>query len=183
VSAYIDKSNRSLVGIKADYIVANTAKFVTDQGDPSLDASYLANNTSNSTGGGTNHLAYTVEGTTVTTTSTSYAANATQCFAYFTTGPSGYAEVHVSGFVDNDGAASTTYLSFEIAPADNLGSPVVSASDNRAVANLGTAQMSASTFYLFTGDANTRYKIRTMHRATSGTGTIFTRSIMVIPIT
>jgi hypothetical protein len=183
VSAYIDKSNRSLVGIKADYIVANTAKFVTDQGDPSLDASYLANNTSDSTSGGTNHLAYTVEGATVTTTSTSYAANATQCFAYFTTGPSGYAEVHVYGYLDNDSASGITYLSFEIAPADNLGSPVVSASDNRAVINLGTPQGAASTFYLFTGDANTRYKIRTMHRVNSGTGSLYTRSIMVIPIT
>jgi hypothetical protein len=89
----------------------------------------------------------------------------------------------VSGFLDNDSAAATTYLSFEIAPADDLDNPIIEADDNRAVANLGTAQMSASTFYLFDGSPNTRYRIRTMHRATSGTGTIFTRSIMVIPIT
>ena len=191
VSAHIDISGRSLVSLQSDRIIARSsgtggsdvARFETPAGAPALHASYIANNTSNSTSGGSNHLAYTVEGTTVTTTSASYAANATQCFAYFTTGPSGYAEVHVSGFVDNDGAASTTYLSFEIAEASNLGSPVVAADDDRAVANLGTAQMSASTFYLFTGLPNTRYKIRTMHRATSGTGTIFTRSVMVIPIT
>jgi hypothetical protein len=183
VSASIDKNNRGLVSIQADYIVANTAKFVTDVGKPSLNASYTANNTSNSTNGGTNHLAYTVEGTTINSITSTLYANATQCFAYFTTGPSGYAEVHVSGFIDNDSAAATTYLSFEIAEASNLGSPIVAADDDRAVANLGTAQMSASTFYLFIGSPNTRYKIRTMHRVTSGTGTIFTRSIMVIPIT
>jgi hypothetical protein len=180
---YTDINQTALVGIEAEYIVADAANFVTRDGNPSLNASYIANNTSDSGGVGTNHLAYTVEGTTVTTASTSYAANATQCFAYFTTGPSGYAEVHVYGYLDNDSASGITYLSFEIAPADNLGSPVISASDNRAVINLGTPQGAASTFYLFTGEANTRYKIRTMHRVNTGTGSLYTRSIMVIPIT
>jgi hypothetical protein len=184
IGVFVDKSGKSLLSIDADYIVANTVNFVNEDGDPSLNAHYEGNNTSDSGGLGTNHLAYTVEGTTINSiTSTSYAANATQCYAYFTTGASGWAEVHVSGFLDNDSAAATTYLSFEIAQANSLGSPIVAADDDRAVANLGTAQMSASTFYLFDGSPNTRYKIRTMHRVTSGTGAIFTRSVMVIPIT
>jgi len=183
LSVYTDINQTPLVSIESDYIIANTAKFITDEGKPSLNASYIANNTSNSGSTGDNHLAYTVQGTTVTTTSTSYAANATQCFAYFTTGPTGYAEVHVYGYLDNDSASGITYLSFEIAPADDLNNPVISASDNRAVINLGTPQGAASTFYLFTGSANTRYKIRTMHRVNTGTGSLYTRSIMVIPIT
>ena len=184
IGVFVDKSGKSLLSIDADYIVANTVNFINEDGDPSLNAHYEGNNTSDSGGLGTNHLAYTVQGTTVTTTSTSYAANATQCFAYFTTGASGWAEVHVYGYLDNDSASGITYLSFEIALASNLASPVVAASDNRAVINLGTPQGAASTFYLFDGLPNTRYKIRTMHRTTTGTtGSLYTRSVMVIPIT
>jgi hypothetical protein len=183
LSAHVDKGNRGLVSIQADYIVAPIAKFITDEGDPSLNASYVANNTSNSTGGGTNHLAYTIQSATANTTSTTYVATATQCYAYFTTGPSGYAEVSVYGYLDNDNASGITYLSFDIAPADDLANPVVAASDNRAVINFGTPQGAASTFYLFTGLPNTRYKIKTMQRASAGTAVLYTRSVMVIPIT
>jgi hypothetical protein len=183
VSASVDNRARGLVTIQADYIVANTAKFVTDVGKPSLNASYVANNTSDSTNGGSNHLAYTIQSATANTTSTTYVSTATQCYAYFTTGPSGYAEVSVYGYLDNDNASGITYLSFDIAPADDLANPVVAASDNRAVINFGTPQGAASTFYLFTGLPNTRYKIKTMQRASTGTAVLYTRSVMVIPIT
>lgn len=183
LSVYTDINQNALVGIEADYIIANTVHFVDGDGNLSLNAHYEANNTSDSTLLGNNHLAYSIEGTTVTTTNTSYNANATQCFAYFTTGPTGYAEVHVYGYLDNDSASGITYLSFEIALASDLTTPVVAASDNRAVINLGTPQGAASTFYLFTGLANTRYRIRTMHRTNTGTASLYTRSVMVIPIT
>ena len=184
LSVYTDKNQKALVSIEADYIIANTANFVDMNGDPSLNASYITNNTSNSTSAGSNHVAYTVEGTTANTSSTTYSANAVQCFAYFTTGPSGVAEVHVYGYLDNDTATGITYLSFDIAPANDLSTPVVAASDNRAVINFGTPQGAASTFYLFKGSPNTRYKIKTMQRSSTGSKAIlYTRSVMVIPIT
>lgn len=194
VSSYIDSFGYSLIGIQADYIVARAtggigsvdiAKFVTTTGEPALHAAYQINNTSNSTSGGTNHLAYTLEGTTATTTSTTYVANTVQCYAYFTTGPSGYAEINVYGYIDSSDASGITYLSFEIAPASDLNTPVVSASDNRAVINLGTNQSAASVFYLFSGDPWTRYKVRTMMRTNNAsyTASAYTRTVMAVPIT
>lgn len=184
LSVYTDKGARAIVGIQADYIIADTAKFITNTGNPSLNASYITNNTNNSKNTGTNHLAYTIETSTVgSITSTSYAQGTTPCYAYFTTGPSGVAEIHVYGYLDNDTTTAITYLSFEIAPASDINTPVVSASDNRAVINLGTNQSAASVFYLFVGSPNTRYKIKTMHRVNAGTGTLNTRSVMAIPIT
>lgn len=183
LSVYTDINQNALIGIEADYIIANTVNFVDDLGNLSLNAQYEANNTSDSGGLGTNHLAYTIQSATANTTSTTYVSTATQCYAYFTTGASGYAEVHVYGYLDNDNASGITYFSFDIAPADDLANPVVAASDNRAVINFGTPQGAASTFYLFTGEPNTRYKIKTMQRASAGTAVLYTRSVMVIPIT
>jgi hypothetical protein len=184
VSAYIDKSSRSLVGIQADYIVANTAKFITDLGKPSLNASYVTNNTSDSTSGGTNHIVYELETTDETSiTSDTFAAGSTPCIAYFTTGPSGVAEIHVYGDYQNTSGTGLSFVSFQIADAETL-TTIIDATTSRSIIRSGSLRESGTVFYVFTGSANTRYRIRTMHRTTSGTTlSIFNRSIMVIPIT
>ena len=196
VSSYIDSSGYSLIGIQADYIVARAtggigsidiAKFVTTTGEPALHAAYVANNTSDSTSGGANHIVYELETTDITgVTSETFAEGATPCVAYFTTGPSGVAEIHVYADYENTTVASGTglsFVSFQIADAATL-TTVVDSTTSRSIIRSGTLRESGTIFYIFTGDPSTRYRIRTMHRTTTGaTMAIRNRSIMVIPIT
>jgi hypothetical protein len=175
------------VGIEADYIVANNATFVTVDGDPSLNASYETNNTNNSTLGGRNHVLYELDTTTMTgITDTTFNTGSTDCVAYFTTGPSGVVEVHVYADYQNTTVASGTglsYVSFQIADVQTL-TTQIDASVNRSTIRSGTLRESSTVFYVFDGEPNTRYRIRTMHRTTTGTTfSVFRRSIMVIPIT
>ena len=187
VSASVDNRARGLVTIQADYIVANTAKFVTDVGKPSLNASYITNNTNDTTLAGTNHTVYELETTTITgITDTTFASGSTDCVAYFTTGPSGVVEIHVYADYQNTTVASGTglsYVSFQIADVETLTTQIDS-SVNRSVVRSGTLRESGTVFYIYAGSPNTRYRIRTMHRTTTGTTfSVFRRSIMVIPIT
>lgn len=192
ISAYLDKSSRGLVNIQSDYIIARSsdtgnvdaARFITPSGDPALHASYIVNNTSDSVSGGSNHIVYELETTSVTgITSETFAAGGTACIAYFTTGPSGVVEIHVWGDLENTSGTGLSFLSFQI--TDPTGSTTeVAASVNRSVVNSGSDRSSSSVFYLFAGTENTRYRIRTMHRTTSGTTlSVLKRAIMVIPIT
>ena len=192
LSSYIDSSGRSLIGLQSDYIVARSsgfggsdvAKFVTPTGAPALHAAYVTNNTSDTTLAGTNHIVYELETTDVTgITSDTFAEGSTPCLAYFTTGPSGVAEIHVYGDYENTTSTGLSFLSFQIADAATL-TTVIDASTNRSVIRSGSLRESGTVFYVFTGTANTRYRIRTMHRTTTGTTlAIRNRSIMVIPIT
>lgn len=187
LSVYTDINQTALVGIEADYIVANNATFVTVDGDPSLNASYETNNTNNSTLGGRNHVLYELDTTTMTgITDTTFNTGSTDCVAYFTTGPSGVVEVHVYADYQNTTVASGTglsYVSFQIADVQTL-TTQIDASVNRSTIRSGTLRESSTVFYVFYGEPNTRYRIRTMHRTTTGTTfSVFRRSIMVIPIT
>lgn len=195
LSPYIDSSGRSLIGLQSDYIIARSsgfggsdvAKFVTPTGTPALHAAYVTNNTSDSTSGGTNHIVYELETTDITgVTSETFAEGATPCAAYFTTGPSGVAEIHVYADYENTTVASGTglsFVSFQIADAATL-TTVVDSTTSRSIIRSGTLRESGTIFYIFTGDPSTRYRIRTMHRTTTGaTMAIRNRSIMVIPIT
>jgi len=195
ISSYIDSSGRSLIGLQSDYIIARSsgfggsdiAKFVTPTGSPALHAAYVTNNTSDSTSGGTNHVVYELETTTITSiTDTTFDPGSTECVAYFTTGPSGVAEIHVYADYQNTAVASGTglsYVSFQIADVQTL-TTQIDASVGRSAIRSGTLRESSTVFYVYTGTPNTRYRIRTMHRTTTGTTfSVFRRSIMVIPIT
>lgn len=187
VSASIDKNSRSLVSILADFIVADTAKFVTSLGKPSLNASYVINNTNDSTSGGANHIAYEVETTTITgITDTTFVSGSPECAAFFTTGPSGVVEIHVYADYQNTAVTSGTGLSYVSFRITNLADTITifDSSLNRSVIRSGTLRESGTVFYVWDGSPNTRYKIKTMHRTTTNaTLSIFRRSIMVIPIT
>jgi hypothetical protein len=195
ISSYIDSSGRSLVGLQSDYIIARSsgfggsdvAKFVTPTGSPALHAAYVTNNTNDSTSSGKNHIVYELETTTITgMTDTTFDPGSTECVAYFTTGPSGVVEIHVYADYQNTAVASGTglsYVSFQIADVQTLTTQIDS-SVNRSAIRSGTLRESSTVFYVYAGNPNTRYKIRTMHRTTTGTTfSIFRRSIMVIPIT
>jgi hypothetical protein len=192
ISSYIDSSGRSLVGLQSDYIIARSsgfggsdiAKFVTPTGSPALHAAYVTNNTSDSTSGGTNHIVYELETTTITgITDTTFDSGSTECVAYFTTGPSGVVEIHVYADYQNTTSTGLSYVSFQIADVQTLTTQIDS-SINRSAIRSGSLRESGTVFYVFDGDPNTRYRIRTMHRTTTGTTfSIFRRSIMVIPIT
>ena len=195
ISSHVDSSGRSLIGLQSDYIVARSsgyngadiAKFVTPTGSPALHAAYVTNNTNDSTSGGTNHIVYELETADETgITSETFAAGSTPCIAYFTTGPSGVVEIHVYADYQNTSVASGTglsFVSFQIADAATL-TTQIDATTSRSIIRSGTLRESGTVFYIYAGSPNTRYRIRTMHRTTTGaTLSIFNRSIMVIPIT
>lgn len=195
VSAHIDIKGRSLVSLQSDRIIARSsgtggsdvARFETPTGAPALHASYVTNNTSNTTSGGANHIVYALETTTITSiTDTTFDPGSTECVAYFTTGPSGVAEIHVYADYQNTTVASGTglsYVSFQIVDVQTL-TTQIDASVGRSAIRSGTLRESSTVFYVYTGTPNTRYRIRTMHRTTAGTTfSIFRRSIMVIPVT
>lgn len=187
LSVYTDINRNALIGIEADYIVANNVHFVDVDGNPSLDAHYETNNTNDSTLLGSNHVVYELDTTTITgITDTTFASGSTDCVAYFTTGSSGVVEIHVYADYQNTTVASgtgLTYVSFQIADVETL-TTQIDASVNRSAIRSGTLRESSTVFYVYAGTPNTRYRIRTMHRTTTGTTfSIFRRSIMVIPIT
>lgn len=189
LAVYVDGSGFPIIQLSSSYILADTAVVRSTTGGPSLNASYVTNNTSNSTSGGSNHVLYTYEATNITTNSSTYSANATSCVGYFTAPPSGVVHVVAGGLAISNNASYAAWVSFEIYDTSSS-TVVISPSDDRAFV-AREAFDGGSISYIFTGTPGTRYRIRTMEKVanTSGstgsnaTATIYTRNLTVLPIT
>lgn len=126
-----------------------------------------------------------VEGTTQSPTSTSYAAG-TQVGCTFVAPTTGRVLVEWRGFIDNNTAGQTTYLSFEVRAGGTVGSGTAESglpSDEVALSHEGQNQIRGGMFQPVDGlTPGATYNVRCMHRVSGGTGTVDDREITVTPL-
>lgn len=124
------------------------------------------------------------DGTTITTTSTTYVAGSPLVEATFLAPPSGKVYITVSG-QSECAAPSSSQISFEVRNTNSAGSVVLAASDDRMVGMQEDKWSAGSRRHLLTGlTAKNQYYARSMHRTSNAanTATVFTRGILVEPV-
>ena len=126
-----------------------------------------------------------VQTAVLATLSTSYVDLATTCGTAFKGPASGNALVMWRSYLENSTVGSGCLCSPEIRTGAVVGSgsPVVAASDTRALLQTGVEQIAVgSMFTVFGFTPGEDYNIRLLHRATANTASFAWREVIVLPI-
>jgi hypothetical protein len=125
-------------------------------------------------------------------TSTSFVAGASPVGVAFTAPPSGAVLIHLSAIVSQNINTQATFVSCEVKTGGTIGSGTLfgSAANSdrgltvgRAINSGAVALLQASRAILYTGlTASSTYNVRVMHCVDGGSGSLFFRELIVVPM-